>query len=118
MKGRRARGAEAEELACRYLASKGFTVLERNYTTRFGEIDIVAAKGNTTYFIEVRSINSRLISHPAETITARKLQHLRRAVYSYIKTHRLQNYRTLFIGIDFSRNPPSITEIYDFLEEV
>lgn len=47
-------GYEAEEKAAKYLESNGFTILKRNYRTRFGEIDIIAEKLDTIYFIEVK----------------------------------------------------------------
>jgi putative endonuclease len=48
-------GEIGEHLACRYLESKGFSILERNYTRKWGEIDIVALKGKVTHFVEVKS---------------------------------------------------------------
>jgi putative endonuclease len=47
-------GAEAEDRAARFLASQGLTLVERNFRTRFGEIDLVARDGETLVFVEVR----------------------------------------------------------------
>uniref|UniRef100_A0A7C4P098 UPF0102 protein ENT66_05205 n=1 Tax=Thermodesulfobacterium geofontis TaxID=1295609 RepID=A0A7C4P098_9BACT len=49
------KGKKAEELAVEYLISKGFEILEKNYKTSFGEIDIIAKKRNILIFIEVKS---------------------------------------------------------------
>ena len=43
------KGAGAEEMACRILEGKGYRILKRNYTTRFGEIDIIAQDGDFWY---------------------------------------------------------------------
>ncbi len=49
-------GLLGEDIACRYLANKGLSIRERNYTRRWGEIDIIAVdKGNKIHFIEVKS---------------------------------------------------------------
>lgn len=50
-----AKGELGEEIACKYLISKGYTVLERNFTILQGEIDIVAKEGNQIVFLEVKS---------------------------------------------------------------
>lgn len=51
----RAKGNQAEELACGFLYDKGFSVVERNFYSRFGEIDIIATKEAILYFVEVKS---------------------------------------------------------------
>lgn len=52
----RQRGIEAEELVCGYLASKGYSILARNWFCRAGEIDIVASKDGVVSFVEVKRI--------------------------------------------------------------
>ena len=51
----RARGNIAEDRACDYLNNYGYSILERNYYSRFGELDIIALKEETLHFIEVKS---------------------------------------------------------------
>jgi putative endonuclease len=48
-------GELGETIVVNYLLGKGFSVLERNYTKKWGEIDIVAKKGSMLHFIEVKS---------------------------------------------------------------
>jgi putative endonuclease len=48
-------GQRGEELASKYLRSKGFKILQRNFVTPLGEIDIVARDGNTLVFVEVKT---------------------------------------------------------------
>lgn len=47
-------GADKEQLAAEYLIDNGYTVLERNFRSRTGEIDIIASKDNYLVFIEVK----------------------------------------------------------------
>jgi putative endonuclease len=52
---RREIGRRGEELAADHLARRGFSIIERNFRTRFGELDIVAFDGRTLVFCEVKS---------------------------------------------------------------
>lgn len=51
----RKKGNKAEQEACDFLESKGFDLLERNFYSRFGEIDIIASKEGALHFVEVKS---------------------------------------------------------------
>ena len=53
---KRAAGADKEQLAARYLVDNGYTVLERNFRNKTGEIDIIAKKDNYIVFVEVNKI--------------------------------------------------------------
>lgn len=69
----REKGNIAEEKACDYLTSLGFRIIERNFTLRGGEIDIIAIKDEVLRFIEVKSCSSY---DPLYNITPSKLQHI------------------------------------------
>jgi Holliday junction resolvase-like predicted endonuclease len=79
---KRKNGNLGEDLACRYLAERGFTILTRNYLKPWGEIDIIAEKGGIVRFIEVKTISrvtghsfSREMDHqPEELVDLRKLR--------------------------------------------
>lgn len=49
-------GKIGENIAKTFLMKHGFSILERNYRTRYGEIDIIAKKDNILHFIEVKSV--------------------------------------------------------------
>lgn len=51
---KRACGSKYEEQACNYLSEHGFTILERNFYAKHGEIDIIAKKGEYLCFVEVK----------------------------------------------------------------
>jgi len=69
----RAKGNIAEDEACKYISALGFQIIERNFTLRGGEIDIIALKDEILHFIEVKSGSSY---HPLYNITPQKLQHV------------------------------------------
>lgn len=85
---RRRLGDYAEGLAASHLESQGFTVIERNWAVREGEIDLIAQRGDLMLFVEVRARRGRMrTGTPAESITPRKAQRLRIAVATYLSQH-------------------------------
>ena len=51
----REKGNVAEEITCEFLCNNGFIIVERNFYSRFGEIDIIATKDEVLHFVEVKS---------------------------------------------------------------
>jgi putative endonuclease len=71
-------GRHGEELACAYIEQRGWTVLERNWRCRQGEIDIIALDGGEYVFVEVKTRSSLAFGDPLQAVTAPKLARLRR----------------------------------------
>lgn len=69
--GRRKLGDIGENIACDFLKSKGFEIVERNYLRQWGEIDIVARKAHIMRFVEVKTV--RLVSAVSEE--SRRVNH-------------------------------------------
>ena len=92
-------GELGEEIACKFLVNHGFSVLERNYTKKWGEIDIVAQKGGKRYFIEVKSkqvddnfdLNGQVDTEnrPEDNMHPQKMKRLRRIVETYLISKRV-----------------------------
>jgi putative endonuclease len=80
-------GHAAETAACRYLESRGLQLIERNYRSPFGEIDLVMRDGETLVFVEVRRRSSEKFGTPAETVGTRKQQRLRATAEHYLQRH-------------------------------
>ena len=81
---RRAQGDAAEEGACRHLDRSGFTIVERNFRTLGGEIDIVARKGDVLVFVEVRSREVPGFGTPEESVTPAKRRRIVAAARRYL----------------------------------
>ena len=55
-------GEIGENIAVKFLVKHGFSILDRNYTKKWGEIDIIAEKANKLYFIEVKSVSRETLN--------------------------------------------------------
>lgn len=112
--GRKDRGRKAEELACKRLLALGYTVVERNWRCRTGEIDIVARKGDTLVIVEVRSRSQQAAAFgtPAESVTARKIKQVREtaAVYLHRTGQSAANIRFDVMAVTFGREKETTVE--------
>lgn len=77
-------GYRAETLACIYLLFHGYRIVRRNYHSRFGEIDIIAQKKNTTVFVEVKARSGKMLASPACAVDIYKQQKLIKTAYGYM----------------------------------
>ena len=88
-------GARYEDLVASYLESCGYTVLERNFRCRYGEIDLVAADGSgeqpVLVFIEVKYRSSAAYGYGEEAVNARKQQRIRNAASFYLTRYQVKN---------------------------
>lgn len=81
---RRLFGNWGEDAATLYLKQHGYSVVQRNYRTKLGEIDIIASDGESIVFIEVKSRKSRKFGAPYEAVTTRKQQQILRVAQEYL----------------------------------
>lgn len=88
MKYRRNLGIYGENFASRILIEKGYDILERNYSCRYGEIDIIAKKGSTIHFFEVKTRFGDSCGYPAEAVDDDKLKKMVITAEDYLRKHR------------------------------
>ncbi len=77
-------GSQGEAFVASYLSKQGFSILQNNYQTRFGEIDVIAQEKDTLVFIEVKTRSNLRYGSGAEMISRSKLFKLRKAIHSYL----------------------------------
>lgn len=83
--GALARGAWAEDLACRHLLDHGLRLLSRNYRCRHGEIDLVMQDASTIAFVEVRLRSRTDFGSGAESVDGRKQARLLSSAEHYLQ---------------------------------
>ena len=81
-------GKRYESLAADYLQGQGLTIMERNYQDRTGEIDLIGRDGTFLVFVEVKYRRDMRSGDPAEAVTPRKQQHIRRTAQYYLYSDR------------------------------
>ncbi len=99
----REEGLRGEETAIDTLKRKGYKIVERNYRTRLGEIDVIAEEGGYLVFVEVKKRNTPLFGEAVCSIDEKKKRHLVRTALFYLKTHGCPSDRRVrfdVIGID------------------
>jgi len=101
-------GRRGEDEAVVHLKRHGYTILERNFLTRGGEIDIVAFHDGTVAFVEVRAVTGPARFDPRYTVGHRKQARLTRAAQAYASLHRLarENVMMRFDVITVIFQPP------------
>lgn len=86
--GKQKIGMLGENIAARFLVKRGYTVIERNYLKRTGEIDIVCQKEGKLYFVEVKSVSRENITtdsyRPEDNIHEAKIIRLNRTIEIYL----------------------------------
>ena len=79
-------GTEKEFQAVKYLVDKGYTIVERNFRTRMGEIDIIAMKDEYLVFVEVKYRITSRYGNASEAVGIRKQQTIRNVARFYLTT--------------------------------
>ena len=87
---RKGLGNRGEETAAAYLEQKGYAILERQYRTPVGEIDLIARDGRTLAFIEVKTRRSARYGQPAAAVGREKQRRITRAAMWYMMNKKRQ----------------------------
>ncbi len=80
-------GRVGEDLACGYLQDQRFTIVDRNWRTRAGELDIVARREGLTVFVEVKARRGTAYGEPEEAVTPAKAHRIRGLAVEYLASH-------------------------------
>lgn len=106
-------GDKAEEEAARYLKGRGHSIIERNWKTKYCEIDIVSAKGDTMFFTEVKYRKKPDQGGGLAAITPKKLQQMKFAAGYYAQVRRLAAMNLRLVAVSVTDEPPRVE---DYLE--
>lgn len=84
-------GEDGEMAAVRFLADKGYRIIERNWREAHHEVDIIAMDRDEIVFVEVKARTGIVFGRPEDAISARKINMLIRAADCYLRMHRIDN---------------------------
>ena len=82
-------GKKGEAEAAKFLKKNDYKILAKNYRKTYGEIDIIAQKGENIAFVEVKTRKNDLYGTPSEFVTAKKQSRIKKAAYTYIQENDL-----------------------------
>ncbi|MBU4287313.1 MAG: YraN family protein [Proteobacteria bacterium] len=111
-------GKKSESIAAKLLKKHGYKILEQNYRTKLGEIDIIAKDKDTLVFVEVKSRSSNLFGNPKWAVTPKKQRKISMVALLYIKSTKQSNVKARFdvVAISSAKDKPSIEIIKNAFE--
>ena len=80
-------GKLGEDLACTLLTKSGYKIIDRNFSGKFGELDIIAIDGPTLVFIEVKTRKNLRFGYPQEAVTPQKIYRIKKTGEYYSLLH-------------------------------
>ena len=99
-------GLLGEEISSKFLVSHDFSILEKNYLTKYGEIDIIAKKDNTLHFVEVKSVSCESLENilsarykPEEKVTFSKIQKMKKVIEIFLSQKDYQTMSSIQIDV-------------------
>ncbi|MBU1997615.1 MAG: YraN family protein [Candidatus Omnitrophica bacterium] len=98
-------GKEGEEAAVKFLRSKGYKIIEKNFSNYLGEIDIIAKDKDTICFVEVKTRSSDQYDSPFEAVSQKKQVKIARVAMSYLQQIDKMEAKSRFdvVGIDHEK---------------
>jgi putative endonuclease len=98
-------GMKGEEAAEKYLAQEGYQILEKNFHSQQGEIDIVAWDGKTLVFVEVKNYSFRSFGSPLGAIRKSKRESIIHAARTYLLKNKIKDIDCRFDVVTIYRKP-------------
>jgi len=109
-------GKLGEQKGLLFLKNQGFSIVKKNFHTPLGEIDIIAKKDKTLYFIEVKTRSNLKKGYPYEAVNKIKLSHLKKAAQYFLLKFPFKDYK-MKIGVIsiLLENDNEVINFYDDL---
>jgi putative endonuclease len=112
-------GKEGERIAEEYLLkTKGYTLVERNYRCRTGEVDLIVLDRKVVVFVEVKTRSHHRFGSPLEAVAPRKQQKMIRAAQFFLHQKKLDHRDARFdvVGISWAARAPVVEHIRNAFE--
>lgn len=84
-------GYWGEEIACKYLIDKGYTICQRDWKSGHRDIDIIAYDGNELVFVEVKTRRNNIFCEPEGAVDEHKIENLLIAAENYVNVYHIDN---------------------------
>ena len=104
-------GKSGESCAIQFLKRQGYRILETNYRTPWGEIDVIAKERDILCFIEVKTRQSAAKGSPLEAVSTLKQRKLARMALGYLQKNKLNHQRMRFDVVGVCQNFPANEQV-------
>jgi putative endonuclease len=106
-------GQKGEAEAVQFLRGLGYVIVEQNYRSPFGEVDVIAEDGQVLVFVEVRSHSRPEYGDPLESVNVRKQRQVAKTAQHYLLRYGLENREARFdvIGIQWDAGHARLSHI-------
>lgn len=111
-------GRLGEQIALTYLTSKGLKVVDHNFRTKYGEIDLIIKKDRKIIFVEVKTRIGDKKGKPYEAVTRNKYSHLKLAAQLYVLKNNLKEYKLSIHVVSIILTSDLQVEKIDYFEDV
>ena len=112
-------GRKGEDIACEYLSTNGYSIVERNFRRPYGEIDIVARETIGSFvFVEVKAVSYGTAGRPEDNVHPEKLRKLGNTIQAYLAAHQgVEDWRfdVITVKLDPSARKASIGHLKDII---
>jgi len=120
-------GNKGEDIVCNHLKRTGYSIIDRNYLKKWGELDVVAFKDEIYYFIEVKTVSRDLSViretsnsfRPEENVHINKLARLKRMIQTYIAEKNIENriwqFSVAILFLDVKNHLARLTHLKDII---
>lgn len=105
-------GKTGEDTAVKYLLARGHSILERNFATKYGEVDIITVHEDIIVFVEVKTRSSTSHGSPLDAVTKKKQLQIARTAMEFLRRKKLFDTDARFdvISVDYSENSKARVE--------
>lgn len=97
---RKVLGRNGEDLAVQFLEKSGYKIIARNFSNRYGEIDLIAEKKNELHFVEVKTRRDNHFVQPEEVVDWRKQAKIKRTAQAFLAAPRSLRFQNCDIYLD------------------
>ncbi len=104
-------------MAAEYLKHKGYKIIERNYSTRYGEIDLIASYSGAIIFVEVKTRLNTKFGWPEEAVTETKKDRLQWAANIFLEEKKIESdyyFEILSLLVNRKRKSVRVKHLKDF----
>ena len=116
MQNKRTIGSNYEKIAGQYLEQQGYQIVEYNFHSRFGEIDIIAKHQGYLVFVEVKYRENDKSGHPLEAVSVSKQRTISKCAFYYLQKHKVQEEAVRFDVVGILGNKIQVIQnAFDFI---